>query len=74
MASIEVGTLQYAVYSGGKICVTSSCARFYVYLCQLINHMVFVKTGLNVLETRYFMIIHKIIHFLAKINHLTCGG
>ena len=38
------------------------------------NHTVFVKTGLNALETRYFIIIYKIIYFLAKINHLTCGG
>ena len=42
--------------------------------CQLTNHTVFVKIGLNALETRYFIIIYKIIHFLAKINHLTCGG
>ena len=40
----------------------------------LTNHMVFIKTSLNVLKTRNFTTVHKIVHFLAKINHLTRGG
>ena len=50
------------------------CVHHSVHV-SLTNHTVFfVKTGLNALETRYFIIIYKIIYFLAKINHLTCGG
>ena len=49
-------------------------AKMSLALKWLTNYTVFVKTGLNVLKTRNFTNIHKIMHFLTKINHLTCGG
>ena len=39
-------------------------------------HPVFVKTGLNAVKTRNFATIFTRLlnYFLAKNNHLTCGG
>ena len=64
--SVEAELFKYKVTVVNTLRVWSSTI--------LTNHTVFVKTGLNALETRYFIIIYKIIYFLAKINHLTCGG
>ena len=71
-------------YGYVKICdfTRSFCSKMHQlswwYLCGnqqknrvVTNHMVFVKTSLNALKTRNFTTIHKISHFLAKINHLT---